>query len=82
MWKLPLGKLGYKCLRYDVYSKVSLIIVDIYLILRRADCPPNPGRNAIGTWYESWYPRVAEANGRRFEHELDDVLENGFFLLA
>ena len=28
------------------------------------------------TWYKSWYPRVAEANGRRFLHELDDVKDH------
>jgi hexosaminidase len=32
--------------------------------------------NAIGAWYESWYPRVPEANGRRFVHELDDVKDH------
>lgn len=28
------------------------------------------------TWYKSWYPRVAEANGRRLLHELDDVKDH------
>jgi len=28
------------------------------------------------TWYKSWYPRVAEANGRRFLHEMDDVKDH------
>jgi hexosaminidase len=32
--------------------------------------------DAIRTWYESWYPRVPEANGRRFVHELDDVKDH------
>jgi hypothetical protein len=32
--------------------------------------------DAIDTWYESWYPRVPEANGRRFVHELDDVKDH------
>ena len=31
---------------------------------------------ATTRWYESWYPRVAEANGRRFLHELDDVKDH------
>ncbi len=29
--------------------------------------------NVAETWYKSWLQRVAEANGRRFLHELDDV---------
>jgi hypothetical protein len=33
-------------------------------------------RKATGTWYQSWEPRVAEANGRRFLHELDDVKDH------
>jgi len=28
------------------------------------------------TWYRSWFPRVPEANGRRFLHELDDVRDH------
>ena len=28
------------------------------------------------TWYKSWHPRVSEANGRRFLHELDDVKDH------
>jgi hexosaminidase len=33
-------------------------------------------REAVATWYKSWYPRTAEANGRRFLHELDDVKDH------
>ena len=33
-------------------------------------------REAIVTWYKTWYPRTAEANGRRFLHELDDVKDH------
>jgi len=33
-------------------------------------------REATETWYKSWFPRVAEANGRRFLHELDDVKDH------
>jgi hypothetical protein len=32
--------------------------------------------DATETWYKSWFPRVAEANGRRFLHELDDVKDH------
>jgi hypothetical protein len=32
--------------------------------------------DAIETWYKSWMPRVSEANGRRFLHELDDVKDH------
>jgi hexosaminidase len=28
------------------------------------------------TWYQSWYPRVSEANGRKFLHEVDDVKDH------
>ncbi len=28
------------------------------------------------TWFKTWFPRVAEANGRRFLHELDDVKDH------
>jgi hexosaminidase len=31
---------------------------------------------ATATWYQTWYPRVAEANGRRFLHELDDIKDH------
>lgn len=33
-------------------------------------------QEAEATWYKSWHPRVAEANGRRFLHELDDVKDH------
>ena len=33
-------------------------------------------QNATATWYKSWFPRVAEANGRKFLHELDDVKDH------
>jgi flagellin-specific chaperone FliS len=32
--------------------------------------------NAVGTWYKSWYPRVAEANGRKFLDKVDDVKDH------
>jgi hypothetical protein len=32
--------------------------------------------DTTATWYKSWFPRVAEANGRRFRHELDDVKDH------
>lgn len=33
-------------------------------------------RDAEATWYKSWLPRVSEASGRRFLHELDDVKDH------
>ncbi len=33
-------------------------------------------RDATATWYQSWFPRVEEANGRKFLHELDDVKDH------
>lgn len=33
-------------------------------------------RDLTATWYQSWHPRVASANGRRFLHELDDVKDH------
>jgi hexosaminidase len=32
--------------------------------------------NATQTWYESWFPRVSEANGRRFLDNVDDVKDH------
>lgn len=33
-------------------------------------------QNSVATWDERWFPRVKEANGRRFLHELDDVKDH------
>jgi hypothetical protein len=33
-------------------------------------------RDAQEVWYKTWFPRVAEANGRKFLHELDDVKDH------
>jgi len=33
-------------------------------------------RDTEATWYKSWFPRVAKANGRTFLHELDDVKDH------
>lgn len=33
-------------------------------------------RELTTVWEKSWYPRVAEANGRRFVHELDDIKDH------
>jgi len=33
-------------------------------------------QDLVATWYKSWFPRVSEANGRRFLHELDDVKDH------
>jgi len=33
-------------------------------------------RDTVATWYQSWLPRVAEANGRRFLHQVDDVKDH------
>jgi hypothetical protein len=33
-------------------------------------------RDLQQTWYKSWYPRVTEANGRKFLHEVDDVKDH------
>jgi hypothetical protein len=32
--------------------------------------------DATATWYKSWHPRVSEANGLRFLHEVDDVKDH------
>ncbi|HXX23519.1 MAG TPA: glycoside hydrolase family 20 zincin-like fold domain-containing protein [Terriglobia bacterium] len=32
--------------------------------------------DASATWYESWYPRVPEANGRKFLDNVDDVKDH------
>jgi hypothetical protein len=33
-------------------------------------------RDSIATWTKAWLPRVEEANGRRFLHEVDDVKDH------
>jgi hypothetical protein len=33
-------------------------------------------QNAAATWYKSWFPRVAEANGRRYLDLVDDVKDH------
>ena len=33
-------------------------------------------QNATATWYQSWFPRVAEANGRKYLHQMDDVKDH------
>jgi hexosaminidase len=30
----------------------------------------------VENWYKSWYPRVAEANGRRYLDEVDNVKDH------
>jgi len=32
--------------------------------------------DTIAVWYRSWLPRVSEAHGRKFVHELDDVKDH------
>lgn len=32
--------------------------------------------DATATWYKSWHPRVAEANGRKFLDQVDDVKDH------
>jgi hypothetical protein len=33
-------------------------------------------QNTVDTWYKAWYPRVAEANGRRYLDQVDDVKDH------
>jgi hypothetical protein len=33
-------------------------------------------RDAVATWEKSWFPRVLNANGRTFLHDLDDVKDH------
>ncbi len=33
-------------------------------------------RDTTAVWYKTWFPREAEANGRRFLHEVDDVKDH------
>jgi hypothetical protein len=32
--------------------------------------------SATKTWYETWFPRVSEANGRKFLNKVDDVKDH------
>jgi hypothetical protein len=33
-------------------------------------------QNATSTWYRTWFPRVREANGRRYLNQMDDVKDH------
>lgn len=33
-------------------------------------------QNVTATWYETWFPRVPEANGRRYLDKVDDVKDH------
>lgn len=33
-------------------------------------------QNAVGTWYQTWFPRAAEANGRHYLDQVDDVKDH------
>jgi len=33
-------------------------------------------RDTTAVWYKTWFPREAEANGRHFLHEVDDVKDH------
>jgi hexosaminidase len=33
-------------------------------------------QNATSTWYKTWFPRVAEANGRKYLNQVDDVKDH------
>ena len=33
-------------------------------------------KNSVATWDQRWFPRVEDANGRHFLHELDDVKDH------
>jgi hypothetical protein len=33
-------------------------------------------RDTVAVWQKTWFPRVAEANGRKFLHEVDDVKDH------
>jgi hexosaminidase len=33
-------------------------------------------QDATETWYKSWFPRVPEANGRRYLDQVDDVKDH------
>jgi hypothetical protein len=33
-------------------------------------------QNATSTWYQTWFPRVLEANGRRYFNQVDDVKDH------
>jgi hypothetical protein len=32
--------------------------------------------NAVATWYQTWFPRVPQANGRRYLDQVDDVKDH------
>jgi hypothetical protein len=57
-------------------AAVSLIDQALYQAKRIRD-ERNEVLHAVTTiWYQDWYPRVAEANGRKFLYEVDDVKDH------
>ncbi len=62
----------------ETKDKDAVAAVDQALeIARRIRSERNQAlREATATWYKTWYPRVSEADGRRFLHELDDVKDH------
>ncbi len=40
------------------------------------DMKARVAKDATATWYQSWFPRVAQANGRSYLHQLDDVKDH------
>jgi hypothetical protein len=46
-------------------------------VARRVGCRRNQAyHSAVATWYQTWFPRVPEANGRRYLDQVDDVKDH------
>ncbi|HKT13298.1 MAG TPA: hypothetical protein VJW77_15870, partial [Terriglobia bacterium] len=62
----------------DVESGRALAALDQALdtLERIRDQRNTAYHDAVDTWYESWQPRVAEANGRKYLDQIDDVKDH------
>ncbi|MBX3257104.1 MAG: family 20 glycosylhydrolase [Chitinophagaceae bacterium] len=55
---------------------VALIDQGLDQIVRIRDERNVVFQNVVTTWYQDWFPKVPEANGRTFLHQVDDVKDH------
>jgi len=55
---------------------VAMIDHSLGIVMRVRDERNEAWRGVTGTWNQDWFPKVAEANGRKFLHQVDDVKDH------
>lgn len=60
------------------HAEQALAALDESIEIARNSCAERNQllKEVTATWYKSWLPRVSQANGRTFLHELDDVKDH------